>query len=573
MAGIYGVFLEDRKIKVGLEFASKNLNKNEFATEEGVVGRSVLTKITQDRFFETRNEITICFEGVNLSETRDANQFFSEYAVKGISFIKELRGTFSGFIYDRELGKIFVFNDNLSTKNIFYYYDKKVGFIFSSELYALSKFLKKEKINYSIERDAIYMMSLYGFLLEDTTYIKEVKKLPYGSLIVYDIDNSIMDIQKYQRYSSEKIDIPYKDALHQVNELVEASVLKNWQKDTQYTRKHISFLSGGMDSRANVLIAKELGFDNITALTFGDSNSKDVEYAQKMAIGEKFNHYIRLLNSPQYLIDNIIENYVIPVDGLMMFHTSAHAYSSVKSLNLTDYATIHTGQLGDALFGAFKIDNYDIHKNKGSIGYTGFVSDNSLLDKISALPEILNKYHDLGFELYIYEQRQINATIVGDRSLNDIIDNVSPFFDLDLINFCLSLPNKFKKNQIIYFDWLKKYHYHVLQYPWDKINMKPSNKYKFVYGKLFKKYVNGGKKYFNFNYDSMNPYHRWLSNDLTIINTLDTIFETEIESDYFDKEIKKDLTDIYNKNIFEFRNKFAVITALLAMKLYFDKGQ
>src|SRR5690606_1165586 len=110
--------------------------------------------------------------------------------------IKELRGTFSGFIYDRELGKIFVFNDNLSTKNIFYYYDKKVGFIFSSELYALSKFLKKEKINYSIERDAIYMMSLYGFLLEDTTYIKEVKKLPYGSLIVYDIDNSIMDIQK-----------------------------------------------------------------------------------------------------------------------------------------------------------------------------------------------------------------------------------------------------------------------------------------------------------------------------------------------------------------------------------------
>jgi len=557
-----------------LDFTIQDSIKNEFIDENGIVGRSALKKLLNDRFFETQDDITICFDGINLSDAiKNPNHFFSKYATEGIDFIKQLQGTYSGFVYDKPLNKVFVFNDNLSTKNIFYYYDRDYGFIFSSELYSLSKFLKKIGIYYSLNTDAVYMMSLYGFLLEDNTYIKEVKKLSYSSLITYDIGNTQVYFEKRHKYSRSKISISYKDALYQINELAQASIYKNWQKDTQYSTKHLSLLSGGMDARVNVLIAKELGFNNITTLTFGESNSKDIKYAQKIAVGEEFNHFERLLNSPKYLIDNIIENYVIPNDGLMMFHTSAHTSSTVKSFNLSNYTTLHTGQIGDVLFGSFSKEDYNIKKNRGSIGYTGFVSNNKLLDKISVLPEILNKYQDLGFELFIYEQRQINATIVGDRSLNDTIDNVSPFYDLELINFCLSLPNKYKANQMIYFDWLKKYHSKALSYPWDKIEMLPNNRYKIIYGKKFKKYFNGAKKYFNLKYDSMNPYNEWLKRDITIIRTLDTIFEVEILRDYISSEMKEDLREIYQTNIFEFRNKFAVITALLAMKLYFNNGE
>lgn len=81
------------------------------------------------------------------------------------------------------------------------------------------------------------------------------------------------------------------------------------------------------------------------------------------------------------------------------------------------------------------------------------------------------------------------------------------------------------------------------------------------------------KKYFNLKYDSMNPYNEWLKRDITIIRTLDTIFEEEILRDYISSEMKEDLREIYQANIFEFRNKFAVITALLAMKLYFNNGE
>lgn len=253
-----------------------------------------------------------------------------------------------------------------------------------------------------------------------------------------------------------------------------------------------------MDARTNIIIAKDLGFENISTITFGQSDSKDILYAKEIAIKEGLNSYQRFLDTPSYLIDNIIENYILPNDGLMMFQTSAHTSSTVKSFNLKDFQVLHTGQIGDLLFGSFTKEHYDFKKNRSSIGYTGFVSNDALLNKIESLPNILDKYQERGLELYTYEQRVINATLVGDRSLNGIIDNISPFFDLELINFCLSLPNKYKASQMIYFDWLKKYHRRALSYPWDKIEMLPNNKYKIIYGKKFKKYFNGAKKILQF---------------------------------------------------------------------------
>lgn len=571
MAGIYGAFLREHKPNIEFTFPGKNSLKNVYKDDNGIIGRAVLNKLSEDRFLKTQNQVSICFEGVNLSDhLTTSQQFFDAYTNRGIDFIDDLKGSYSGFVYDAKLKKVFVFNDHLSTKNIFYYYSKKNGFVFSSELNVLASFLRTQKIDYSLNEDGVYMMGLYGFLLEDHTYIQEVKKLPYSSLITFDIEENSFSLEKRFSYSTETTAIPYDKTLDQINSTFEYAVKKDWNKDNQYSANHLTFISGGMDARTNLVVAKNLGFEDITSITFGHSTSKDVKYAAKIALSEGTDHFQRFLNSPDYIIDNIMDNYIIPNDGLMMFHTSAHASSTLKKFNLDFYSVLHTGQIGDTLFGAFVNENFDFHKNRASLGYTGFMANSSLLDKIQSLPEILNKYQELGIELFTLEQRQINATLVGDRSLNNLIDCVTPFFNLDLISLCLAVPEKHRRNQVLYFDWLKKYHPRTLSYPWDKTEMKPNHKYKIIYGKKFKKYFNGAKKHFGLNYDSMNPYNTWLKNDLSIIQTLDTIFDQEIKRDYISPEMKKDLKDIYIQNIFEFRNKFAVITALLAMKLYFN---
>tara|TARA_R110002124_G_scaffold17532_3_gene73374 strand:+ start:248038 stop:249765 length:1728 start_codon:yes stop_codon:yes gene_type:complete len=575
MAGIYGVFLKVKNVeKFYNYFYAQQLSKNEISVNGGVVGRSVLEKLHKHRFIQQRGDVIICFEGINLTDDiKSKDSFFSAYKEEGISFIKRLKGTFSGFVYDETEGKVFVFNDHLSTKNIFYYYDKEIGFVFSSELRAVSKLFQKEKIQYSVDRDAVYMMALYGFLLEDHTYINEVKKLPFSSLLTYDIKSGSLKIDKLKNYSTAKMAISHSDAIHGINEFMEKSVLRNWTTDIENgSKKHLSLLSGGMDARTNIIVAKKLGFDNITSITFGQSDSKDVKYAQKIAIGENLNHFQRQLDNPDYLIADISKNYILPNDGLMMYHSSAHTSSTVKSFNVSNYATLHTGQIGDLLFGSFTKEGYNFKQKRGSIGYTGFISDDSLLDKIESLPHILAKYQERGMELYTYEQRVINATLVGDRSLNNIIDNNSPFFDSEFVDFCISLPSEYKSNQMIYFEWLKKYHPSALKYPWDKIEMRPNSKFKIIYGKKLKKYVNGGKKYFNLKYESMNPYGQWIKNFPVIMETFDHIAKTEINANYIDNELKEDLLNIYENNIFEYRNKFAVVTALLSLKLHFQEN-
>lgn len=576
MAGIYGVFLKDNQAVNFFELMSKNPIQEELAVSGGIVGRSTIKKLPEDRFFETRNGVTICFEGVNLNDSiinKDA--FFEQYQLKGTSFLRDFINNIGGggicLVYNELERKIAMLNDHLSTKNIFYFYHKTLGFMFSSELYSMTKFFRKEKINYTLNTDAVYMMALYGFLLEDTTYVNEIKKLPYSSVITYHIDLNELEIEKYHSYSNEVVKISHSDATDRINELMEASVKRCWNKDLQYGKKHLSLLSGGMDARTNTMIAKELGFDNIHTITFGESASQDVRYAKKIAQGEGFNHFTRYLDNPSYLVDDIIENYVKPVDGLMMFHTSAHTSSTIRNYDTSDYSLLHTGQIGDVLFGSFAKPNFDFKANKTKIGYTGNVFDSKMLEKITVLDGILEKYQELGAELYSYEQRQINATIVGDRSLGNVIDNVSPFYDLNLINFCLSLPVEYKQNQVIYYKWLKKYHPKVLEYPWEKIQMKPNTGFKMKYGALYKKYFNGAKKYFNLKYDSMNPYSQWIKKFPYILNMLNEIVDREMQSNKIDKELKEDLLSIYNKDIFEYRNKFAVVTALLAVNIHFGE--
>lgn len=570
MPGIYGVFLKNKKITEFYNRMSGDLVTNEKILEKGTIGRSVINKLIDDRFFGTKEGITICFEGVNLGdEIKSLDDFFNEYQKNSVEFIKNLKGSFSGFIVDENIQKVFVYNDHLSTKNIFYYYDERFGFAFCSELKAISKLFRKYEVPFSLNRDAVYMMALYGFLLEDNTYMNEVRKLPYSSIIIYDYKKDTFQSQKYFEYNSNKMDAPIEEAIKEINHLFQESVKTRWSKDVEYDDKHISFLSGGMDAKTNVLVAKSLGFENIRTITFGQSNSTDVTYAQKIAVKENFDYFQRFLDFPDYLTDDIMKNYIEPVDGLMMFHSSAHASSTIKSLNLSQYSTIHTGQLGDSLFGSFTKPNFNFETGKGTIGYTGKVVDESLLNKIQMLPDFLRKYQSLNYDLFNIEQRQINATLYGDRALNSVIDCISPFTDLDLINYCLSLPDKYKKNQILYFNWLNKYHKNILNYPWEKIQLKPNSRFKITYGKYYKKYFNGAKKYFHLNYDSMNPYAVWMKKYPFILETLNQILIDEIESPYIDNELKNDLKQIYNQDIFEYRNKFAVITALLALKLHF----
>ncbi|RFN59163.1 asparagine synthase-related protein [Marixanthomonas ophiurae] len=575
MAGIYGVLLKENKqrelYKQFYNADFSNTIQEEIEVGGFTFGRSVLNKFNDDRFLYENEDYIVCYEGINYSLTRTPHDFIEAFEQSQEDFISSLKGTFSGFIFSKKKNKIILFNDQLATKDIYYFYDKEVGFAFSSEMHVLSKLLRQNKISINYDYDGIYSLALYGQMFDEFTLVKEIKRLRYGSTLSYDLETKKLIADQYFKLEKkiEPQNLNLNDVIENVDRIMLKAIKEEWQKDTDngYS-EHLSLISGGMDSRVNALLAKKMGFQKINGYTYGNPNSSDVKIAQKVA-SENFESQLQFnLQNGDFFVENTLENYVKATDGLTHFTANAIIYNVMRSVNTTSYGVLHSGQIGDVPFGYFIKQNFDFKANKDKIGLTGFVQNRKYLEKLTFLNELTERYQGSDYEVFTYEQRQINGTLLGDRVFNNFIDHVAPFYDTELIEYTLSVPLKYKMNQRLYFEWLKAKHPEVLRYKWEKIGLKPNSNFNINYGRLIKKYVNGGKKYFGLKYDSMNPIANWFQKDSTILKQFDKLFQENITL-IKDKELQRDLEKIYKDDIFEYRNRFGVITVLLAIRLHF----
>ena len=573
MAGIYGVLLKKNRIinlyKKFYNHSFKNILQEEKKINNFLFGRSVLNKFTDDRFLFEDDNFIVCFEGINYSSIITPQDFINAFRKEGKRFIQNLKGNFSGFLFDKNTEQLIVYNDPLATKSIYYYYDKEFGFAFSSEMHVLSKLLRENNIPINYDYDGIYSLALYGQMFNNFTLVKEIKRLDYASILTYRLKEDTIHTKSYFRFSKNENRQSLTDIIEEIDRIMLISVKEEWDKDlSNGYQKHLTLISGGMDSRVNSLLAKSLKFKNIDSYTYGNPESSDVRIAKEIAQENFISHTQYNLLNGKFFTENILENYVKATDGLTHFTANAIIYNALKRYNCQDYGLLHSGQIGGMPFGSYTKKNYDFLANKDKIGITGFLPNKKISEKLNFLDDLIEQYRGKDYEIFAYEQRQINGTLSGDKVFNNFIDQVSPFFNLDLLKISLSIPDKYKIRQQLYFEWLSKKHPDILDYKWEKIGLKPNSSINFKYGRYLKKYTNGAKKYFKLKYDSMNPITNWFQNDSSIEKKFDEIFYENLEL-IEDQELKEDIISIYKGYIFEHRNKFAVISVLLAIKLHF----
>ena len=295
MAGIYGVLLKkNQQRKIYNNFYNskfENSIQEEIVCNDFCFGRSVLDKFKDDRFLFEDDNYIICFEGINYSTINTPQKIIKAYLEKGSDFISLLKGTFAGFIFSKKEEKLIMFNDPLSTKSLFYFYDKELGFAFSSEMHVLSKLLRENHISISYDYDGIYSLALYGQMFNDFTLVKEIKKLNYGSTLTFNISENSIKTQQYYKISKKETPQSLNDVIESIEKFMVNAIEEEWQKDRSNNyQQHLSLLSGGMDSRINAMIAQELGFNKINTYTYGNPNSSDVKYANDIALKNFYSH-------------------------------------------------------------------------------------------------------------------------------------------------------------------------------------------------------------------------------------------------------------------------------------------
>lgn len=393
MAGIYGV-LSTSELVVDTPIYnyfytstfSHSLNE-ERKYKNCIFGRSVISKFLNDRVLFDDEELIIGFEGLfyNKEDVKSSDTIKRWYEEMGSDFVEKIKGQFSGFLYDKRLDRLIIFNDHLSTKPLYIYKSVDI-FIFASELKVITKLLRKLNIKKELDYDAVYSMLTFGYMLNDITLEKNTKKLDYATVL--EIDKSLhTSQQQYYKYNkTEDFSLSKKEIIEKIDELLVQSVKQCWQKDDEYEYKHYSFLSGGLDSRVNVFLAKELGYDDVLTMTFSQSGSSDQKIAQEIADNESYKHVFYPLDNGSFL-EQDLKRFVSANDGLVNLIGSAAGYEFLQSLGKNDFGALHTGQIGDLLFGSYVKEGFDVTQGLAS-------NQSQLLKEISFFEEYSKSYNN-----------------------------------------------------------------------------------------------------------------------------------------------------------------------------------
>jgi asparagine synthase (glutamine-hydrolysing) len=575
-------FLAEIANKINSQFGKdyRNLIIENFNNPKYYIERRTVNKFLNDKIFEETNRYIVLTEGIILNSLKLINRYKKDnlfhtiiymYEKNGNEFFNEFRGSFSGLFYDKRKNIWLIYTNHIGDKQIFYSIltDK---IIIGSEINFLVEYYKNNSLTYNLDNIGAYFLLTYGFMLEDYTLFKEFKKLNAGHYIK--IENNKYEIKQYYRLNNTpKYKQTENDIIDNIDRLFRNAISLEFEKDNEYKLKHIVTLSGGLDSRMTTWVAHDLGYIEQLNVTFSQSNYLDETIAKKIASDLKHEWIFKTLDNGLFL-KNIEE--IIKINfGNIAYYGLAHSKSCLDLIDLKNFGIIHSGQLGDVIIGTFYDD---LNPNKQYCIGDGAYS-NKLINRLN---NINLKYNYENQEIFKFYGRCFTGANQGNLVSQEITETFSPFYDLEFLNYCLSIPVKFRFKHNIYKKWIIKKYPEATKYKWEKINTKITSphinfKNKEIYlsqlpDKIFRKISKLLKIDYSkngiYNKKHMNPLGYWYLHNNDLKKFCDNYFNENIEL-IEDNNLKLDCNNLYNNgNAIE---KNQVLSLLSAIRIYFYK--
>lgn len=511
-------------------------------------------RFSADKIFKQNEDYVVCIDGVILNLKSLKNRYGNSDYFNLIAdlwnrkkhfFPNELKGEFSGFIFDKKSEELFVFCNQTATKPM-YYSSCDNSIIVSNNISQIIAYRDNLKISNTLNKNGVYSMFTYGAMIENETLVEEVVRLHAGQYIS-NFENKIT-VNSYQNFN----DVPYsifkkEKAINLLEESFGIALELEYQKDLEYGYNHFATLSGGLDSRMNVMLANNSGYKN-DVFCFSESGYLDEEISRNIANYLDLDYDFFALDGGEYFKD--IEENVKIGRGTAFYIGAAHLNFSLSKIENKNYGLLHTGLIGDAILGGF------ISNKKA--GFTLKTTSSRFIDKVDKTALSNNKFSSeetLKLKNRIFNMINIGAYTVESHETY----LVSPFMDVDFINSCLSIDPELKKNGKLYLEWINKYHPEMTRFAWERTGFKPThlwktelsrytNKLKLEYYRMLKKE----------NRLSMNPIEFWYRNNAEVRLVYETFFDEKMKL-IGDLELRKDFKEMFDGNVFE---KAMVITVL-----------
>lgn len=282
--------------------------------------------------------------GHRFESRTDTEVLVHGYEQWGTGLLEKINGQFAFCIFDKKKNIFFIARDRLGIKPLYYYCDDR-NFIFGSEL----KVFLRSDIKKEINKNALDYYLLFGNTPSEQSILEDVKKLPAGCYLVYDLKER--KIQKYQRYWAVSFDeqtgCSEEELKRQIADRLEESVRMQLISDVPLG----AFLSGGVDSSIIVSIMRKYVNElNTFSIRFDRPDYNESHYAK--IVSDKFHtihHEIEFnAESVRDLIAQLPNFYDEPFGDSSMIPTCLVCRVAKKHVTVS-----LSGTGGDELFGGY----------------------------------------------------------------------------------------------------------------------------------------------------------------------------------------------------------------------------
>lgn len=474
--------------------------------------------------------------------------------------LSNLRGGFCGYRYNAGKNEFLLFTDHMGNKAV-YYYMKDSNVILSNNINDIAKVLKENHIAMEIDERAVLYMLTYGFMMDDTTFIKNVKRVMPGQYVRI-VDDSVELVTYYQIDNTKTESITEEQAVEKLDAAFRNAIRREFEKDREYGYRHLVDLSGGLDSRMVCMVAHDMGYTDQMNFTYCRPGYLDQKISEQIAADLKHEYLFKSLDDIRWMYD--IDEIVSKNNGAALFSGITGGNRFLKSIDLSTYGIEHTGMIGDAIVSTFYKDE-SFNYSEPKWGYHRYSEKMKAEFDNSALTRYPNQ------EICAIYTRGILGAQSSYIIRQHYLETASPFMDVDFLNVCFSLPFAYRKNHHIYLKWMKEKYPQACEYGWEKWGgVKPKENLIF-----FRRIVTGKKllknmflKMFNRqSRDSMNPMDYWYRQDRDIQLYYKRYYEENISNYILTEQMRKDIQEMFETG--NFLEMAMALTVLSAAKQYF----
>jgi len=287
------------------------------------------------------------------SSRTDSETILHLYEERGIEFVSEIEGDYAIALWDKDKQQLVLVRDRIGVKPL-YFYCKDGRFIFASEIKAI---LQHPAVTPDIDEKSLYHYLTFLTTPAPSTLFRAIQKLPAGHMLILKRDGTLNITQYWDALPPATAEVRTEDEHKaEIMRLLRGSVRKRMMSDVPFG----VFLSGGVDSSANVALMSEEMSRPVETFTVGFSDAEylnELESARRIAKDFQTNHHEVIISEKE--MQDFLPDLIFHQDEPIGDPVCVPLYYVSKLARESGTIVVQVGEGSDEIFSGY--DNYVRH--------------------------------------------------------------------------------------------------------------------------------------------------------------------------------------------------------------------